>query len=106
MRGHTPTAWGVLMRKSSAVTEQRVMELAPPHPPCFEDQREWRQYLLWCVRSVEIKPIKVASSGAASFNHELEFCADCCKAHRVEMELQERCRPSWLRDMAAAKEAA
>lgn len=84
----------------------RVEELAPPHPPCFEDQREWRSWLVWCLRSAEIQPLKLVKGSQPSFNYETEFCADCSRAHRTEMELQERCRPNWLRDMAKPKAAA
>lgn len=88
------------------LSTQRIEALAPPHPPCFEDQREWNAWLVWCMRSNEIHPIKVVKNGAATFNHETEFCADCSREHRTEMQLQERCRPSWLRDLAAEKAAA
>lgn len=83
---------------------------APPHPPCWDSQQDWLEYLLWCRGSGEadMRPMTRAGEWDGSlpanaarrriFNARLPFCRDCTPEHEARMCAEGRCEPAWLRD--------
>ena len=91
---------------------ERLQDMAPPAPPCFDGADQWHEYLAWCAASEErgFSPTVSGSespteAGAPSilhkrrmFNTSLPFCSDCAGGcFQRRMQAAGRCRPDWLR---------
>ena len=78
-----------------------VDDLAPPPPPCFFNRSGWMQYLQSAAAAQnqrnEPVVILIAKDGAATFNFDFPFCADCTQIKSLDMMRKERCQPEYLR---------
>lgn len=77
-----------------------VDDLAPPPPPCFYNRSSWMQYLQSAAGAQnqrnEPPVIQIAKDGAATFNWDFPFCADCTQIKSLEMTRAGRCSPHYL----------
>lgn len=81
---------------------RRAKETAPAHPPCFDSQPEWVEYVAWAMASNDsaVRPLVDYRSRDANvlggFNPAFDFCSDCTTCHRAAMREAGRCEPDWL----------
>ena len=88
------------MTKCRINLKDAVDDLAPPPPSCFFNRGSWMQYLQSAAAAQnqrnEPVVIRIAQDGAATFNHDFPFCADCTQVTILEMTRQGRCNPEYL----------
>ena len=88
------------MKKCRINLKDAVDDLAPPPPSCFFNRSSWMQYLQSAAAAQnqrnEPAVILIARDGAATFNWDFPFCADCSKIKRMEMTRAGRCNPEYL----------
>ena len=86
--------------KSRINLRDAVDDLAPPPPSCFFNRGSWMQYLQSAAAAQnqrnEPVVIHISQDGAATFNHDFPFCADCTLVKSMEMTRQGRCNPEYL----------
>ena len=86
--------------KSRINLKDAVDDLAPPPPSCFFNRGSWMQYLQSAAAAQnqrnEPVVILIARDGAATFNWDFPFCADCSKIKSMEMTRHGRCNPEYL----------
>lgn len=82
----------------------QIERAAPQEPPCFDGREQWVAWLQVAatacdkdVRPLMYRSAKNGEEKPAAFNHEVDFCRDCTSKYRTEMQLQERCRPDYVR---------
>lgn len=79
-----------------------IQASAPPRPPCYPDDKAWRDWLV----SAHLTGMRVArrhDTGKSQGNRqthfrllptsEIPFCDGCTVGHQREMERQGRCHP-------------
>lgn len=85
-----------------------VIKLAPAAPPCFQDRLSWLEFLQGALEAsrgtVTVGPLDLRKS-EPRFNYALDFCQDCTAKHAHAMQEQSRCKPLYLREMAAPEKA-
>lgn len=88
------------MTKCRINLKDAVDDLAPPPPSCFFNRSSWMQYLQSAAAAQnqrnEPVVILVAQDGAATFNWDFPFCADCSQIKSIEMTRAGRCNPEYL----------
>lgn len=72
----------------------QVFDLAPTTPACFHSRTQWTEYLLSAQRYSKA-PVLPFSGGEyqAGFN----FCKDCTRHHKTEMQAVGQCQPEQFR---------
>jgi hypothetical protein len=74
-----------------------LLTLIPTRPPCFEDDEQWRQYVLAAEEEARRFGPLVFVAGKPAFNRSFSQCQDCMPLHAVQMDREKRCFPDWLR---------
>ena len=86
--------------KSRINLKDAVDDLAPPPPSCFFNKVQWVEYLKSAAAAQnqrnEPVVINIAKDGAATFNWDFPFCADCSEIKSMEMTRAGRCNPEYL----------
>jgi hypothetical protein len=87
----------------TALAAARIARSAPPHPPCWDSQEDWVDYLMWCAGSNELKFDPFMRSRdergrrvSLGFNKGLAYCEDCTLCYQLTMRAKGRCQPGWL----------
>lgn len=92
------------MEKTRLNLKDAVLDLAPPHPPCFVNRIQWREYLVSAAASQNVrgepKLIRIVN-GQPQINRDYPFCADCTQIKSHEMFTKGRCKPNFLKDLPA-----
>lgn len=82
-----------------------VDDLAPIYPPpCFHNRTIWLEYLKSAAAAQNQRDepkVILIRDGAASFNWDFPFCADCTQIKSLDMMRKERCQPEYLRRLGA-----
>jgi hypothetical protein len=74
---------------------ERIARAAPPHPPCFESQPLWVEWLALAGASGD-RQLRPLADGR--FNAGIRYCRDCTKGEfRQKMLAAGRCKPDWLK---------
>ena len=82
-------------------TDARIwlMQIAPPAPPCFANQKMWLEWLDSAFDGNDFVagvPLLV-NKGMVSFNWSVNFCGDCSVSFELRMRAAARCRPNVLK---------
>jgi hypothetical protein len=101
------------VREETARIIARVEAVAGDHPACFEDGRQWREWLVAAEKCPEgtgpaLSVVK-RNGGRMMVRGEPDYCADCTKAYRARIVAESRCWPTAAqleRDAADARVAA
>lgn len=93
------------------MSRQRVVDLiaqsAPPAPPCFDNQADWKAWLasahetgIRIVKRIEVGDVKNGRDrGWRHTQYEMlptnriSYCEDCDRRRQQAMAAQDRCRP-------------
>ncbi len=86
-----------------SAARQRVIEIAPQHPPCFGGQEAWLGWLIEADLSAD-ENTRVTVPGKVGFNMAINFCIDCVGGiEKRRIQAEGRCKPDFLRKQVGVK---
>ena len=88
-----------------SIKRKTVEALAPLAPPCFGTRAQWIEWLASAAEAQrwdEPGPLVITTGQPATFDYELNYCADCVYDQFERANLQQIgvCRPNYVRDQA------